>query len=104
VGGIVFGGLVRDCESERTYVPRPQDTHSKPRAASPGPGLRCSGQSRKVYGRLGVRPTVKLERIRGDGPVGIQVTGGGKSSVQQIVVGYWDGWYRHVDRGSSDIR
>jgi hypothetical protein len=103
VGGIVFGWLVRNGEAECLHIRHLQDTQSKPGMNRPGQRLRCSGQSREVYGNLAVWPTVKLEGIRSDGSVRIHVPWrGSKPSVQEIVVGYLDGWYRHFDRGPSD--
>ncbi len=104
VGGILFRRLMGDGESERTNITRPQYTQAKSGAASSSTRFSFGGQLRKVYGGLGVWPTVKLEGIGSYGPIGIEVTRRGKSSVQQIVVGYLDAWYRHVDRGSSDNR
>jgi hypothetical protein len=102
VGGIIVGWLVCDGKAERPHIPRPQDTQSKPGTAGPGQRLRCSGQSCEVYGNLGVWPAAKLEGIGSDGSVRIHVTGGSKPSVQEIVAGYLDGWYRHFDRGPLD--
>ncbi len=102
MGGIVVGRLVRDGEAERPDINRPQSAQSKPRTTCSGARFRFRGQSRKVYGNLGVWPTVKLEGIRSDGSVRIHVTGGSKPSVQEIVIGYVDGRYRHFDRGPSD--
>ena len=102
MGRVVFCWPVGDGQVQRSHVRHAQDTQSKPGTTRPGERLRSSGQSREVDGNLGVWPTVQLEGIRSDGSVRIYVTGGCKASVQQIVVGYLDGWYRHFDRGPSD--
>ncbi len=104
MGGIVVSRLVRDGEAERPDIARPQDAQSKPRTTRSGARLRFRGQSRKVYGNLGVWPTVKLEGIGSYRSVMLNVVEGSKPAVEQIVVGYLDGWYRHFDPGSLDNR